>query len=57
MFKLTSLRLEYDLKDKRVEFNETGKNNWLLKLVSILFNAFFVTPIVIFYWASGWDIM
>lgn len=57
MFKLTSLRLEYDLKEKRVEFNETGKNNWLLKLVSILFNAFFVTPIVIFYWASGWDIM
>ena len=56
MFKLTPLRLEYDLKDEKAKFNETG-NKWFIKLIAVLFNAFFVTPIVIFYWASCWDLV
>lgn len=55
MFKLNILRLEYNLRDQSSQSENFQK--WYLKLLAILFNAFFLTPIVIIYWACAWDIM
>ena len=55
MFKLKFLKLEYNLKDK-TKVNFIGQK-WYLKLIAVLFNAFFITPLVVVYWASTWSIM
>ena len=49
--------IEDKLKNETQNLANKGPSSRTINIINLFFSSFFVTPIVILYWASAWDVL